>query len=349
MIDPKSIQLPGNALLRFSLAGEGNALRSEAQQQVPLLANLVLFGQTTVWYGQPNTGKTLLALSLILKAVSDKRIEGSKVFYVNADDSASGMAQKATILDDVGGHTLSPGYKGFTLSALAPAMAEMAKDGSAKGSFIVIDTLKKVADLMSKKECAEFGKVARLFSMHGGTVLGLAHTNKNRSASGRLVHAGTSDILEDFDCAFMLEDRTPEGEKGSKYVGFHALKRRGDNDETACFRHSHESELTYEQRLLSVEEADPEFGSKEEVRSLTEADLVETIKAAISHGTNTKMQIAATVSRATKASRREALDALEKHTGPDTATHLWDYERKARGAHVFFLHPAPEPVDEEGD
>jgi hypothetical protein len=338
-----------NALLRFSLAGEGNALQSEAQQQEPLLANLVLFGQTTVWYGQPNTGKTLLTLSLILKAVSDKRIEGSKAFYVNADDSASGMAQKATILDDVGGHTLSPGYKGFTLSALASAMAEMAKDGSAKGSFIVIDTLKKVADLMSKKECAEFGKVARLFSMHGGTLLGLAHTNKNRSAAGRLIHAGTSDILEDFDCAYMLEDRTPEGEKGSKYVGFHALKRRGDNDETACFSFSNEPKLTYERRLLSVEEADPEFGNQTEVRTVSEADLIEAIKMAITHEKNKKMQIAATVSKATKASRRSALEALDKHTGPDPTKHLWDYERKARGAHVFFLHPAPESDEGEGD
>ncbi len=328
-----------NALLRYSLAGEGNRLAAEAQQQVPLLANTTLLGQTTVWYGAPNTGKTLLALSLLLKAINDQRIDPENVFYVNADDSASGMAEKATILDDVGAHMLSPGYKGFKLSALAPAMEAMATDKSAQGSVIIVDTLKKVADLMSKKESAEFGKVARTFSMHGGTVLGLAHTNKNRSAKGSLIYAGTSDILEDFDCAYMLEDRTPEGQKELRYVGFEAIKRRGDNDERACFRFSSEKGLSYAERLMSVEEADPEFGTNYEVRTLAEADLIDFIRAAIEHGTNTKMRIAETVGKAMKVSRRVALTTLEKHTGPDPAVHLWDYERRDRGAHTFFLHP----------
>ena len=327
-----------NALLRYSLAGEGNSLREKAQQQLPLLANIVLLGQTTVWYGPPNTGKTLLALSLLLKAITDRRVDGGKVFYVNADDSASGMAAKATILDDVGVHTLSPGYKGFTLSALAPAMAQMAQDGSAGGSVVLVDTLKKAADLMNKKESAEFGRVARNFSMHGGTVLGLAHTNKNRNGAGRLVHAGTSDILEDFDCAYMLEEREAAGPKAIRYVGFHALKRRGDNDEAACFGYSVEKGLSYEQRLLSVEETDPEFGSVEESRKRSEAEILEAIRLAISNGTDKKMEIAGLVSKATKVSRRAALDALEANTGSDPTVHLWDFTRKARGAHVYYLH-----------
>lgn len=338
-----------NPLLRFSLAGEGNTLKEKAQQQVPLLGNLVLFGQTTVWYGAPNTGKTLLALSLLLRAIGDRRIEGSNVFYVNADDSASGMAQKATILDDVGAHTLAPGYKDFSLSSLAPAMSEMAEQDQAKGSFIIIDTLKKVADLMSKKDCAEFGKVARTFSMKGGTLLGLAHTNKNRSATGKLIYAGTSDILEDFDCAYLIEDRLSEAKSAERYVGFSALKRRGDNLETACFSYSNDSNISYEQRLLSVEEADPEYGTLENTQSLAEADIVESIRMAIRHGTTKKIPLVGTVGKATKASRRAILAVLEKNTGSDPDVHLWDYERRERGAHVFSLHPASDLNEGGGD
>jgi uncharacterized membrane protein len=325
-----------NPLARFSLTGEGNRLADAAQQQVPLLGNVVLFGQTTVWYGAPNTGKTLLALSLLLNAIGAGRIDGQSVFYVNADDSASGMATKATILDDLSVHTLAPGYKGFTLGKLAPAMAQMAETDQAKGSLIIIDTLKKVADLMSKKECADFGKVARTFSMKGGSLLGLAHTNKNRSASGKLIYAGTSDILEDFDCAYLLEERKTES--NLRYIGFEALKRRGDNAETACFEYSTELGLSYEQRLLTVTEIDPDYGSAEIQQKLDEAEIIEVIKKAIQHGTTKKMAIAELAGRASRSSRRAVLDTLEKYTGPDPKEHLWDYERREHGAHIFRLH-----------
>lgn len=339
-----TITINSNPLLRYSLAGQGNALQESAQQQFPLLGKLTLLGQTTVWYGAPNTGKTLLALSLVLAAINDGRIDGHNVIYINADDSASGMAEKATILDDVGAHTLSPGYRGFELSDLAPALEQMAQNGSAKGMLVIIDTLKKIADLMSKKECAEFGKVARNFSLKGGSILGLAHTNKNRGHSGRLVYAGTSDILEDFDCAYMLEERGSEGRADEKFIGATAIKRRGDNAEVACFRFSDEPKISYQQRLLSITAADPEFGNHDEVRNAVEADLIEAIKLSIGNGHNTKMKIAAVAAQATKASRRTVLDVIEKFTGADPAEHLWDYERKERGAHVFFVHPAQEEV-----
>ncbi|APG61991.1 hypothetical protein LPB140_03210 [Sphingorhabdus lutea] len=336
-----------NPLEDHSLIGEGNKLAEQAQQQVPLLGDLCLKGQTSIWYAAPNTGKTLLALSLTMKAISDRRIEGNKVFYINADDSASGMAQKTRLLDDLGVHTLTPGFKKFTAKKLTEAMRLMANNGTAKGTLIIIDTVKKFFDLMSKKESKEFGDLTRQISLKGGTVLGLAHTNKNLNAKGKPVHAGTSDLMEDFDTIYMLECLNG-AKKHEKFIKATNEKRRGDNVEETHFKFSSEFGLSYEQRLLSVIESDPEFGDIEVQIDMQEQDIIDNIRAAIKHKNDKKMKIVATVNKATKASRNTILDVLVKHSGPNPEEHLWDFDVRGRGAHVYSLHEKPEAEPAEG-
>lgn len=328
-----------NPLLRYSMAGQGNALEREIEHQEPLLGSLTLKGQVSIFYAPPNTGKTLITLALIIRAVSERRIRGEQVFYINADDSASGMAQKVKLLDDLGVNTLTPGFNGFTLAALAPAMATMTDNGTATGTLIVIDTVKKFTDLMSKRDAADFGKQARMFSLKGGSLLGLAHTNKNRSQAGKLIHAGTSDLVEDCDSVHMLEEVVQPAASTEKLIKATAMKRRGNNAEETYFKFIVEEGLSYEQRLLSVEETHPEYGDAEDIKDAQEDDLIDSIKAAITHGKCKKMEIALIVGKAVRASRKKTLEVLEKYTGPNPGEHLWDYERKERGAHVFFLHP----------
>jgi AAA domain len=196
-----------NPLLAFSLAGEGGALTEKAIKQEPLLGDVCLKGESTVWYAKPNTGKTLIALALITDAVNDHRISPHDVFYINADDSQAGYAAKVKILDDFGIHTLVPGEKGFSLTALIPALTTLAERGEASGKLIVVDTIKKVADLMDKRAMRKLGLDTRPFTMGGGALLLLAHTNKARGAKGELIYAGTSDLMEDVDCAYLIDER----------------------------------------------------------------------------------------------------------------------------------------------
>ena len=56
--------------------------------------------------------------------------------------------------------------------------------------MIILDTLKKFTDLMNKKASSEFGKLARTFVGAGGTIIALAHTNKNKDEEGKGVTGG---------------------------------------------------------------------------------------------------------------------------------------------------------------
>ena len=127
----------------------------------------------------------------------------------------------------------------------------MVEDKTAHGKIIILDTLKKFADLMDKKTSTEFMKVGREFVANGGTLILLAHTNKNRSSEGKVIFGGTSDIVDDVDCAYTLDEVSSA--PGKKSVLFENIKARGDVDSDVGYSYSTVSGQTYEERLNSVE------------------------------------------------------------------------------------------------
>jgi hypothetical protein len=330
-----------NPLLAFSLAGEGGALTEKAIKKEPLLGELCFKGECTVYYAPPMTGKTLITLAQMTDAVNEGRIVPQDIFYINADDSQAGYAEKVKILDDFGIHTLVPGEKGFFLSALVPALLKLADNGEASGKLVVVDTVKKIADLMDKRSMRQFGIAIRPFTMAGGTLLLLAHTNKARGAKGELIYAGTSDLLEDVDCAYMIDEATEHPVKDKKLVRFTNLKRRGPNVDRVLYQYDVSSELAYSDRVLSVELADPEYSDSMFPNSTSSADIKQALAFTIRHGSNpAKMAIVKSVSNQTKTSRRKVQEILDLHTDEDPAVGLWFFEVRARGAHLYRLHPA---------
>ena len=101
---------------------------------------------------------------------------------------------------------LAPRHNGFESKDLADYIMLMINENSVKGKIIILDTLKKFVDLMDKKNSSIFMNVARAFSSHGGSLILLAHTNKHRDANGKVVAGGTSDIIDDADCSFTLDE-----------------------------------------------------------------------------------------------------------------------------------------------
>ncbi|MBB3909731.1 AAA family ATPase [Sphingomonas desiccabilis] len=325
-------------LHRYSLLGKGNELADDAVAKTPLLGDVCLRGDVTLWGAPPNSGKTLFAIGLLADAVMNRAIEPGHVFYLNMDDSMAGVAEKVTILQDYGVHVLAEGYLDFTASKVQRLLESMIAEGKARDSFVIVDTLKKVVDPMHKQRTVEFMKLARRFALAGGSLLLLAHTNKQRGGDGKLVLAGVADLQDDCDTAYLLDRRVS---KDVQQVVFENVKRRGGGAATSVYTCSTDPNIGYVDRLLSVRFAgsDPEYDDTPPDSKVDDASIIQAIEMTIRHGTVKKMAVIDVVRRATKASRRVVKDVLDRHTGSDPGVHLWDYTVQAAGANVYRLHP----------
>jgi len=174
--------------------------------------------------------------------------------------------------------------------------------------------------------------------MQGGTVIALAHTNKNPGPGGKPQYGGTSDVVDDADCVYII-DTLDASDPTHKVVVFENIKRRGNNAQKACYRYSTESGQSYESLLASVarvEEADL-ITLKHEAKLKSDAAVIEAIVAAIQHGVTTKMKLADAASERAGCSKRAALKIIEKYTGTDPSRHRWTYEVRDRGAKFYAL------------
>ena len=230
MESPK-LSVPGkgtpNPLTKYSLLGRAAELEKHALEQKPLLGSLCLTGEATVWYARYGTGKILLCLHLTIEAIQEGRIDASKVFYINADDSSSGLAQKVKLLQDYGVNVLATGHRGFRSNIVLEKMVEMVETGTADGVFLIFDTLKKFVDVMDKRAVRAFTEVTRQFVMKAGTALALAHTNKRPGSDGKPIPEGTGDMLNDFDCGYLIDVVGKESATGYPIVEFSRQKSRG--------------------------------------------------------------------------------------------------------------------------
>lgn len=338
-----------NPLARFSLLGHTSQLESQMVEEKCIFGKLFLQGQANGIFSPPNMGKTALALHLSCMAISTGALDPKKLYYINMDDNGSGLVAKNKLADEFGFNMLADGHRGFELAHFNVAMEEMIANDTARGVVIILDTLKKFVNPMVKDDCRKFTKMARRFSMKGGTVIALAHVNKNRNANGRVVYAGTSDIVDDFDCAYALDVVSESTETNTKVVEFTNFKKRGSVALSAAYSYSVEPGLSYEGLILSIQEVDSEQLKplKQASDALSDAAMICAIVKCISNGINTKMKLAEAAAEHVKASKRLALKVIEKYTGEDPAQHRWMYVVRDRGAKVYeLLQPPSAPVYE---
>jgi len=314
-------------------------LERQAQEQIPILGLVVLAGQATVLYAKPNTGKTLLMLSMIMQAITAKIIVPNKLIYIDMDDNSTGLLEKARIAQEFGFQIVADGYNGFEAKSFWKAMQQMIESNTAQGCIIVLDTLKKFTNTMDKRESSEFAKLVRQFVMKGGTIVALAHVNKRPGCDGKPVYAGTTDILDDFDCGYTLNIIDENPQSRTKIVEFENIKRRGNVPLTVSYAFSMESGLSYNELLLSVREMAPEdtLVIKHEKELASDTPVIDVISSCIKEGICTKMILAQTAADRASISKRQALKIIEKYTGNDPAKHYWDFVVRDRGAKVYVL------------
>jgi hypothetical protein len=246
----QKFEAPEFDLTKFSLNGSSKTMREKMLSDVFVLPGIALLGNATVIYAAPNTGKTLLTLHLLIDGIKQGGVNGGDVFYINADDTYKGLIEKLELAEQHGFNMLAPGHHGFEAKQLPDYLNSMIASDNARGKVLILDTVKKFTSLMDKSLSTEFMKVTREFVSKGGTTIMLAHVNKHKDADGKSVHAGTTDIVDDGDCAYML-DVVSESED-IKSVLFSNFKSRGDVASELGFTYSTEKGLSYVERLQSV-------------------------------------------------------------------------------------------------
>jgi len=332
-----------NPLDRFTLTGMAQAIEEQMVSAIPFLGPIALVGQFTVLFAPPNTGKTALVFASLIDSIIHGFIKAPLLYYINLDDTSKGLAEKLRIADEYGFHVLAEGYKGFTVRKFLEVLLEMIETGQAKDVIIVLDTLKKFVDVMDKKQASGFTHVMRLFVMKGGTVVALAHTNKNPGQNGKPIYAGTSDVVDDCDCAYVIRIITAQTDSNQKVVEAENIKRRGDVPQTIAFSYSIEAGISYQELLSSVQVVDEDKLKplKQTAEAQSDADLIGVVLSCITAGINTKMRLRDALVQRAQVSNRAALQLIEKYTGSDPAVHRWTFSVRDRGAKVYVLLAAP--------
>lgn len=340
--EPHKTTRKENPLDRFSLRGMLGELEKQVSEQVYVLDDISLMGQATVIYAAPNTGKTLLTLHLLMQSIAQGRIDQDYVYYINEDDTSGGLLEKARIAEEYGFHIITGGHRDFDATDFLASISKFIEFGDPRNVVIILDTLKKFVDTNGKSVSREFTGIIRNFVKLGGTIIALSHINKNRDASGKAVRSGTTDILDDFDCGYIL-DTLEKGDKSRCVVEFTNIKKRGNVAPSVAYSYSLERGISYSELLMSIEKEELEEHApsqkKDDDKSDTEA--IAAITSCIKDGIKSKMELGTHAAERAKISGKKAIKIIEKYTGDDPAKHFWNYVVGARGAKFFELLERP--------
>jgi archaellum biogenesis ATPase FlaH len=331
---------------QFSIIDNLDIMKTKMLNDVFVLDGIALLGQLTAIYAKPNTGKTLLTLWMLTESTKAGRIKGENVYYINADDTYKGLVTKGEVAKKYGIRMIAPNENGFKVENFSSHLRQIIADDSAKGVIIILDTLKKFTDLMDKKKGSEFMKTAREFTLKGGTMIMLAHTNKNRSIDGKVVAGGTSDISDDCDCAYTL-DEVQGNSKTHKDVLFENFKSRGNvkKELLATYAQSDNPIISnYHDLFNSVQIAnsgDIEQAKKERDAAAKQAkdkDAIEAITDAINQGNHKRLEIVDYAMKSHGVARRKAKEAIDNYTGIKLSnSSLWRVQIGERNSQIYYL------------
>lgn len=331
-------------LARFSLRGESEGMKAKMLEDKFILGRMAILGQSTVFYAKPNAGKTLLTIWLVTRAIQSNEMKGDDVFYVNADDNHKGLTYKNELAEKTGFHMLAPGYKEFKPEYLCGMLKKLVKQDTASGKVLILDTVKKFTDLMDKKRSSEFGQYVRQFVLHGGSVVMLAHVNKHRDTDGKVVFTGTSDLVDDADCAYTL-DIVTENASGSRTVKFENFKSRGDVASEEVYRYDASDSRSYSDRLNSIQLVPPEefaqVESQQRITAMLERNqtAIDAIKTCIREGITKKTELVDAAVTRSGLRKKKVQIALEQHAGSAVDQgQLWHVVVGNKNAHVYQLN-----------
>ena len=250
-LEPTALQ----RLLKLSATNRIIEMEANLKNETYIFLDIVLSGQITLFYAWPNTGKTIFFLRFTIDAIREGRIKGEDVIYINADDSYKGLFTKTKIASEYGINMISPAEAGVSPQNVLELLDAIAKDNDAEGKIILLDTLKKFADMMSKRSQADLYDVLRRLIAKGGTVIIAGHANKHKDINGNLIYEGTSDTMNDVDCVYSMY-RMSDPQDETQIVEFRREKDRGDVIPKVSYKYQKIQGLPYMDMVNSITRMD---------------------------------------------------------------------------------------------
>ena len=337
-------------LRQYSLTGQSERLKARIGNEKFAMDSIAIKGQWTSIYAAPNTGKTLLTLWMLREQIQAGDIEPNNVFYINADDHYRGMTEKIAIAESFGMHVLVPNYQKFDIDDTLALLTKMAETDKADGVIVILDTAKKFTNPMDKVCSSDFGKVARSFITTGGTLIVLAHTNKHKDDAGKSIYSGTSDLVDDCDCMYIVDEIAKKDIFTGKEVTveFANKKSRGDVADTMGFTYEKLTGQSYEELLDSIKRVSSDevdaVKSREKIQQALNDDK-EIITAAcrlINSGVNIKNKLVEALQEEISASKARIKAILETRAGYSYEDgHRWSISTGNYNAKVFTVVDPP--------
>ena len=204
----KRIKNPLAKLLAMEITSEMIESMEDAQFA---WRRLIVQGHLIIIVAEANGGKTTIMTFISAQLVRD----GYKVIYINADASMSNLKEYANQGQRDGYVVINPDLSNVSTDEVISLLREMSKsDEDYSKTVVILDTLKKFADLMQKSKAKEFNNILRALTTKGVTVICLAHTNKYKDADGKPVFEGTGDLRNDCDeLIYLIPAKNPDGTK----------------------------------------------------------------------------------------------------------------------------------------
>jgi hypothetical protein len=171
--------------------------------------DLIVQGHMIAICAKPNGGKT----TIMVHAAGEMSLAGYQLMYINADASGSDIKEYTEHAIDYGYRLINPDItNGSAEKVVSELKAIASKEEDFCNSVIILDTLKKFTDMMSKQKAKELYSIFRKLTSKGMTIICLAHTNKYDDRDGKPIYEGVGDLRSDFDeLIYLIPIKNPDG------------------------------------------------------------------------------------------------------------------------------------------
>jgi hypothetical protein len=199
---------------------------------------------------------------------------------------------------------------------------------------IVVDTLKKIADLMSKTKARQAMTLLRALTAKQCTIICAAHCNKHRTPDGKLVFEGVGDIENDCDNLIYLEG-SERDEFGTKTV------TTEPSDKVRGIFHKRTWQILEDRSVVSLDVVIDVAGTKEaQSQRDKDATAIEVITAGINDGNHKRIELFA-YAKDNGINKREFDAVLKRYTrGSVTSakiTPIWRDQKQMKDNASYYV------------